>query len=325
MKRNEWRKLAAFALLLALCAALLAGCGKGGDEPFRLEKNEGRNAASYPYVVHMDSATWYLAKADMELLGEDAYLEGFRALAANQEADFSDAREALKGFIWEEIPPVEIYTDFAGKTEEARFEGGYYYGDGRIRVFTDWNAAGQSLMHEYVHYLSVSCTDTPVGGHFWAEGLADYVTKIACENRMARAVYRGETKENLQYFIDHGAADPETGEFDPARYTYGMAEVVNDEANVGQTYLTIFSTFMVMQENRLEHLTVSSLSYFEAASMVSYLVETRGRDAAFSRWNTADADLEAVFGKSLKEFYVEWRAWNLERCTELGLDLTVDG
>ena len=327
MKNTAWKRIAALALLLALCAGLLAGCGGAKtDEPFRLEKNEGRNAVSYPYVVHTDSATWYLSKADMEQMGEEAYMEGFRQLLENQEADFADAREALQGYLWEDVPSVDIYTDFCGKAEEARFGGGYCYGDGRgIRLFTDWTAAGGALLHEYVHYLSFFCTDTPVSAGFWGEALADYVSKLVCENRMARVASRSINAELLQFYLDHGAADPETGEFDLRRYQYATAETINSEAAVGQTYLTVYDNFSVVSADRLEHLTVTVLSYPEAASLMEYLIETCGRDAVFSHWTVEAKEMKDVFGKSFRELYDDWRAWNNARCEELGLILSVEG
>ena len=332
MKRSEWKRIAAPALLLALCALLFAGCGKAaeeepaaGEEPFRLEQNEGRNAVSYPYFVRTASATWYFAKADMELLGEEAFLEGFRQVAENQEADLADAREALKGFIREEIPAVDIYTDFSGKSEESRFGGGFCYRDGRgIRLFTDWNAAGGSLLHEYVHYLSFCCTDTPVKEGFWAEALADYVSKLACENRMARAASRSINPEAMQFYLDHGAADPETGEFDLRRYTYATAESINSDAAIGQTYLAVSNVFTVVKADRLEHLTSSSLSYPEAACLLEYLIETYGRNTVFSHWDIDAKQMKDVFGKSFSELYGDWRVRNLARCEALGLILSME-
>ena len=312
-------------ILLAMCMSLLAGCGTAKDpEPFRLEENDGQNAISYPYVVHTDSATWYLSKADMEMMGEEAYLEGFRQILENQKADFDDAQKALQGYLTEEIPPVNIFTDFCGKAEESRFHGGYYYGDARgIRLFTDWSAAEASLLHEYVHYLSFTCAESPVSDGFWAEALADYVSKFVCENRMARTVNYGMSEENLQFFLDRGAVDPDTGLFDIRRYTCGTAEFINSDAMLGQTYLSVADTISVKSETRREYITMMDLSYDEAASMMDYLVECFGRDTVFSHWNIDARGMKDVYGKSFTELYDDWRKWNLARCNEFGLDLTI--
>ncbi len=335
------KKLVSLALLLSLCAGLLAACGGAPDAPdatdgtaapdaadstdaekSRLEENKGSNAVSYPYSVRTDSATWYLSKADMELMGEQAYLEGLWSILENQDADFADARAALQGCLREDVPPVDIYTDFSGKAEESRFEGGYYYSDGRgIRLFTGWNAAGVCLLHEYVHYLSFSCSDSPVREGFWAEALADYVSKFVCENRMSRAVRHGMDPDALQFYLDHGSADPETGEFDLRRYTYGCAEMMTSAAMAGQKYLAVSDSFMIMSGQRGEHPTMSSLSYYEAACFMEYLIETYGRDTVFSHWDIGASDMADVYGKSYEQLYDDWRLWNADRCAELGLIL----
>ena len=323
IKNNIFERIVVFAI----CMSLLAGCGTTNDqESFHLEENKGQNATSYPYVVHTDSATWYLSKADMEMIGEDAYLEGFRKIIENQESDFADAQKALQGYLNKEIPPVNIFTDFCGKAEESRFHGGYYYGDARgIRLFTDWIAAEAVLLHEYVHYLSSNCAESPVSDGFWAEALADYVSNLACENRMARTVNYGVSGEELQFYLDRGAVDPDTGQFDIRRYTCGTAEIMNSDAMLGQTYLSVAGTISVISEQRREFRMITDLSYYEAASMMEYLIENFGRDTVFSHWNIDGRDMKDVYGKSFTELYDDWRAWNLARCNEYGLDLTIAG
>ena len=317
------KKLTVIGLLLALCACLLSGCaGTVEKDPFPLEKNEGRNAVSYPYDVRTDSATWYLSKADMELLGEEAYMEGLRQILENQEADFADAQEALRGFLREEIPPVAIHTDFCGKAEEARFEGGYCYGDERgIRLFTGWDTAGGALLHEYVHYLSFCCAETRVSAGFWAEALADYVSKFVCENRMARAVHYGMADEQLQFYLTHGAADPETGALDMRRLYCAAAEMMNDERVIGQRYLAVSNNFMVLTEQRREHPTTTALSYYEAACMMDWLIGNYGRETVFGHWTVSEAEMQDVYGRSFAELYADWQQHNSALCAEYGLSL----
>ncbi|MGX8688009.1 MAG: hypothetical protein ACSW8K_09465, partial [bacterium] len=96
----------------------LSGCSNKGNislAGYAVEENGRDNKAVYPYVVHTESSTWYLAKDDIDLLGEEEYYAGLRDILEGMEADFADARDALEGYIQEEIPPVDIYTDFCGK------------------------------------------------------------------------------------------------------------------------------------------------------------------------------------------------------------------
>ena len=99
--------------------------------------------------------------ASSTLLGEDAFYKGLYAILENQEQDFADAREALKGYIDAEIPPIEIRTDFCGKAGVAESIGGAYYHEQRnfIKLFGGWDVANFTLLHEYVHYLTLHCTE----------------------------------------------------------------------------------------------------------------------------------------------------------------------
>ena len=177
------------ALLLAVLLLLLPVISYTEQTVYQKEENTGRDKDSYPYIIRMPFATWYLAKADIELLGEDAYYEGLYATLDEVEADLADAREALKGYIPDEIAPIDIYTDFCGKAGIAANASAYYNGRGNfIKLFNGWKIARISLQHEYVHYLTMHCAQNPTRFGFWAEGMADYVADHVCKNRLGRSV-----------------------------------------------------------------------------------------------------------------------------------------
>ena len=84
------------ALVLAFVMIFgLAACGSPSKP--KIEENKGENAETYPYVIHMKSATWYLAADDIALLGEDAFYKGLYAILENQEQDFADVRRRREG------------------------------------------------------------------------------------------------------------------------------------------------------------------------------------------------------------------------------------
>ena len=72
------KRILAVLLAVLLLSASLVGCSE--QKGFRKEENTGRNSDSYPYLVRTPSATWYLSKADIDLLGEDAYYQGLYAI-----------------------------------------------------------------------------------------------------------------------------------------------------------------------------------------------------------------------------------------------------
>ena len=53
------------ALALLMLSATLAACGSPSKP--KIEENKGELAATYPFVVHTKSATWYLAADDIAL------------------------------------------------------------------------------------------------------------------------------------------------------------------------------------------------------------------------------------------------------------------
>ena len=59
-------------LLFKLTVFLLQGCGrKNGElslEDYAVEENQRDNKVVYPYIVHTESSTWYLAKDDINIL-----------------------------------------------------------------------------------------------------------------------------------------------------------------------------------------------------------------------------------------------------------------
>lgn len=73
------RRFTAMLLHAVLIAMLIFGCAGAGQQGYQKTENTGRQADTYPYLVKTPSATWYMAKADVELLGEDAFYEGLYA------------------------------------------------------------------------------------------------------------------------------------------------------------------------------------------------------------------------------------------------------
>ena len=65
------------ALILVLCCTVSA---LSEGQKYQIEENTGDNQKNYPYKVVTESAVLYLGKADIELLGEEAFYEGMYKL-----------------------------------------------------------------------------------------------------------------------------------------------------------------------------------------------------------------------------------------------------
>ena len=308
------------ALILAILLLLLPVVSCTEQTVYQKEENTGRDKDSYPYIIRMPSAVWYLAKADIELLGQDAYYEGLYAVLDDAEADFADARAALEGYIPEEIPPLDIYTDFCNKAELSKTFGAYYRSRfNYLKLFNGWDNAGVLLLHEYVHYLTMHCAEAPVQFAFWGEGVAEYIALHICKNRLARSVYRR---------MNFTAASPETLEqvwdktencLDPRRVCIADAACITRGYAIGKTYLATKNELIERTAEIQNNPKPEDLTYEEASGMIAYLVETYGRDTVFGNWNLDPDRMDTVFGKTYSEIYREWAAWNEEQCKLLGI------
>ena len=322
-KKNLLTRAVWGMLALLLLVPLLSACGgrsAAARAGLNVEENTGENSDLYPYVVHTPSATWYLAADDIALLGEEAFYEGLAAILENQELDFADAREALQGYIFREIPPVDIYTDFCGKSNPAEAVGADYNSwYNYIKLFYGWDMAEDTLLHEYVHYLTMHCTEPPVMSGFYAEAIANYIAFFACRNRMARSVDFLLSEEEQAFLREHGAWDEEEDCLDPRKLYYGQAGVEAQGGTVGTRYFSVSDRMELRTEEQQENPSVLHVSHYEAACILAYLIETQSKDTVFWYLSTDPMDMQAVYGMDFSEIYREWAAWNAAKCAELGI------
>ena len=312
------RRVALVLLLAALLAMLTCGCA--GQQGYRKTKNTGERADTHPYTVKTESATWYLAKADIELLGEDAFYEGLYAMLDDAEADMRDAREALKGFIPDEIPDVDILTDFCGKDRTAETANAYYNGkENYIALFNGWENARITLLHEYVHYLTMHCAQPGAQFGFWAEGMAEYVANLVCKNRLGRSGNMGFEIAGYPPVMWDLSWDKEENCIDPRKLYFGLGAIAANGGLVGQRYYAVMNETIVRTDEMQKDLQPQELSLCEASGMITYLVDAYGKDTVFTNWSVDPDAMETVFGKPFSELYREWAEWNVEQCRIMGM------
>lgn len=328
MNKPIFKRAAALLIVLLLVGGI--GCTKKQDAVktvagYTLETNDGRSAASYPYIVRTPHATWYLAAADIELLGEEAFFAGLETILRSQEADFADAYAALDGYLSAEIASVEIHTDFAGNTERAKWNkaGAYYLGpEMGIYLYNGWEMTSYALLHEYAHYLTYECCtfDLTPGGGFWAEAVADYVSRFACENRMGRALQFGFDAESLAQAKQRGILDAD-GAVSPKKLYCFEAALMRSGAAIGQVYSAVSETPITQTEQILAHPMMTTLSYPEAAGFFNWLVEQYGREQVFTHMTIGQEDFAEVFGEGFETLFFRWAADNDAWCIENGIVL----
>ena len=308
--------------LFCLLIITLSGCSRSNDPlsiSYSIEENQLDKKATYPFVVHTESSTWYLAKDDIALLGEEDYYAGLSEILKDVEQDFADAREALAGYLQEDIPPVDILTDFCGKAGISETAGAYYNERSNfIKLFRGWEIAKESLLHEYVHYLTMHCTEVPTTEGFWAEGIAEYISNIVCKNRMLRSTNMGFSDEEALFYKNHGAWDEEDC-IDPKLFYFGTAQVIAQGQLVGMEYFSVSDVTITRTPQIQQKPSADKVSHIEAACIIAYLVDTYNKDLIFRNWNTKPEEMEKTIGQSFDEIYANWVIWNTTQYQKLGL------
>ena len=320
------KKIMAFLLIVSMMAALIAfgTCAAEQPDEYSIEENTAENKTTYPYIVRTESAIWYLAGDDIDLMGKDAFFEGLRDVLQYQDADFADARAALAGFIHEETEPIEIRTDFCGKAgiSAEKMIGAYYNPRSNfIKLFRSWEVAKYALLHEYVHYLTIHCTDTPVAHGLFTEGIAEYISAIVCKNRMRRELTESMSEEEKSFFKAHGVWDTEENCLDLQLYEFGIAERYAQGAAQGMEYLSTIDEPTARTQEIQQNPTAENISHEEAACILAYLVEKHSKETVFSHLNMDPADMEKVFGETFAEIYKHWKEWNTKHFNEAGMIL----
>lgn len=317
-----FRSLLTFILSAALCFSFSFGCCEDhSDYGFVLENNTDYQTDLYPYVVHGKTADWYIAKADIEMMGLEAICEGLDQVMEDQELDFADAKAVLSEYLIEDVPIIKICTDFSNHTELSAVAAAYYNESvDFIKVFHSWDYVKASLLHEYVHYLTFACAKNSIRYGFWSEGVAEYISRFICRNRMSRSVNMGMPPETVAAESSRGIIDPEDGSVDAKKVYLITAEMYHRGDGIGVTYYSASNEVLQRTEQMQQRLKPNQLSYFEAACMTAYLVETYGEEYVFSHWNIDLEHNEGIFGKSFPELYQSWAAWNTQQCNQLGLD-----
>ena len=308
-----------FIFLVAILIAMLS-CGSAEQQGYTKTENTGERADTHPYLVKTESATWYLAKADIELLGEDAFFEGLYATLDDAEADLRDARAALEGFIPDQIPAIDILTDFCGKDGMVETASAYYNGQGNfITLFSGWENARITLLHEYVHYLTMHCAWTRTQFGFWAEGIAEYIADLVCKNRLGRSGNMGFEIAGYPPVMWDLAWDETENCIDPRKLDFGLGAIASNGGLIGVSYYAVMNETIVRTSEMQEDLQPQELSLCEASGLIAYLVDTYGKSVVFSNWNVDPDAMVTVFGKPFSELYREWAEWNIEQCRIMGM------
>ena len=285
---------------------------------FPLEENASTDTTkrkTYPYVVKTQSAIWYLAADDIELMGEENFFAGLEEILTMQDADFADARDVLKDYIHEEVAPVEIYTDFCKKAEISDRAGAYCHPVSHfIKVFGDWKQAEASLLHEYVHYLTSVYTSVPNKYAFTSEGIAEYISMLVCENRMCKKANYSAPEEYLEVLRESEFWNAEEDCLEIKNFYYSMTLPFANGEYIGHNYQNINLDIVTRTEEMQQNMHANDCSYQEAGCITAYLAETYGLNTVMANLNKDLMTMtQEAYGKEFSEIYQDFTVWLNEK------------
>ena len=310
---------AALLLITMITGFIISGEAEEGMK-YQTEENPEESRMYYPYKIVSHSAVIYLAQEDIDLLGEEAYYAGLNMLLEHMENDFSEAREILKDYLKDEIPPVRISTCFSDNSGTAQTWDAYYYNPNvGIRLYKGWDQAATSLLHEYIHYLTLDNFRYRIKGGFWKESIAEYISMLVCSNDMARAVNYG-LSDYSAFLKSYGFLDEE-GKIDIRKFSYGISALWDADLYLGVKYTPVGGRTMTMTKRTQEHPSMDMLTYKQAACFLEYLVNRFGEERVFTHMTYDNTNFRGLYGQTFEELCNEWKQENLKRCAELGLNL----
>lgn len=276
--------------------------------------NTEREMDNYPYVIEDGGANWYFSSEDVKKEGYYSFIAEYIKTAPLAEIDFVEAREVLKDYIPSEVPAPDIFTDFCNEEEN---RGGIYNQktDG-IWIYYGWYQLHYTLLHEYVHYLTLGEDKAFSTTSVLIEGVTEEIAMFECTNHMEELYYEQAVVEGSYTFgKEIGALHLDTEKFDGEIYYYYRAKLFYELEPQTETYQSI--SYGIMAKPSMVY--PGMLSYPAAGSLIKYLVEQYGRENAFASCGDVES-LQALTGKTFQEIYEDWGAWNEQRYQELKIE-----
>ncbi len=281
-------------------------------EPFAVlpfEYSDRTEWEEYPYVMSDVEANWYFHPDDVKEYGYKAFVEEYLITEELMVQDFPEARGVFENYLPDEVPSIDICTMFY--TEQDTFNA-YYNGTG-IELYKNWGKVKHSLLHEYVHYLTLGVTDMVLYSGALAEGIAEEAAVWGCTNHLRKTDL--QSTYDKEVWGESVLWDEEEDLINVQKLTLAMAQEYYSGLRVGKFYGTVSADGI----ERAEEINgIGQLSYSEMASLTHYLMELYGRDAVCEGFYNYDSFMKLV-GKDFTELYDEWGAWNTEQCEKMGL------
>ncbi|MBE5906195.1 MAG: hypothetical protein E7277_05275 [Lachnospiraceae bacterium] len=241
------------------------------------------------YEIERPDVIWILYDKDIKRIGYKKMIKKYNAVELIRAKDFADAREFLKDYLPKKIGKAKIFLDFHSNVGAT---GLTQWGTMNIKLNYSWNYGLHSLLHEYIHYLTMKKGGVLRGNSHKPsyEGMACWVAYFRLKNRMY---------DSIRSWL----VEKEDG-LDP------------NSLKVGQNYIACKGMLYSVQgefsrdPNRKAPKGVpfavdpNLYDYSEYATITEYVYQTYGMEKTIELLKS-EGDYEKVLGKSLDYIYFE--------------------
>lgn len=258
------------------------------------------NTAYATYKIESEDAVWLWDDEDVIQFGYKDMIEKYMEIEPRRCFDFAEARNYLQNYLPENLEKVKICTSFIKSEPPEPCE--YISGANTIVIRYGWLDAAHSLLHEYIHYLTVGKGKIMEKDSFLDEWFPTLLETFELENQEFR-IYLEDidqySVENIKEIRDlYWDAQKENYSYALGRMRYTLQQhYIGENERAGKE--TGYDSY---------NISVSDLAYAQRAVMAKYLVDQYGFDK-FVEMTGVDGNFRAVFGKTFKELYFDMIDW----------------
>ncbi len=290
--KNEWLKTLGVSIEYTPAAG------------FFFLKNEGADAAEYPFYIPSENYDLYISLKDLE---NNDYRELFRPYQISGKYWEEDLKDAIvKYFGYEKnVTKVRMYTCFSDEAPNGGTLDADYW-DRKIRFFHNFDVATDLLLHEYTHHLQLTSNAKAMLMRREAISAMDegYAVEFDCYE------YRKLARNSLIMPVDlnyKNLWNEEEKRFDSAMYNDMLAYAEDTVAGI-----EYYSVSQTMEITDTEIKPYTKLSYHVLGSLIHYLKLTKGEETVMEAFAEPEK-FEALFDGDYEATYKAWREWLYER------------
>ncbi|MBE5902405.1 MAG: hypothetical protein E7280_10950 [Lachnospiraceae bacterium] len=249
------------------------------------------------YEVEEEDAIWVWHSQDIKRTGYKEMIHKYCETEKCRKEDFAEAREFLKDYLPDKINKVKIFCYF---NQQRGANGVMDPSKMIIKVNRCWESLSYTLLHEYIHYLTYPgdgrLLETAYS-QFCVEGIAEWISALQLENRMAELSREYIADAYNEEKIDGKVWTPEMLEFDKTYGDYSFfVEGYEEKAMRDDTRQEMQGVPYPVDKEKF--------FYVEYASILKYVYETYGMEKTVELLKS-DADFEKVLGESAEHLYFE--------------------